>query len=65
MNNNYNPYQAPQSAVYDYQEPSELTLLDTPQSLSIGSGLSWIGGAWQILWLVLYYGLGWVLLSWH
>lgn len=65
MSNNYNPYQAPQSDVYDYQEPSELTLLDTPQSLSIGSGLSWIGGAWQIFMArpLLWIGVGFIVMA--
>lgn len=65
MSNNYNPYQAPQSDVYDHQEPSELTLLDTPQSLSIGSGLSWIGGAWQIFMArpLLWIGVGFIVMA--
>lgn len=47
MTNNYNPYQAPQSDLSN-EQGSNFELLDEPNSLSAGSGVSWVGEAWQI-----------------
>lgn len=47
-NQSFNPYQAPQSEVHISQEPDELIILDTPDSLPIGAGVSWIGESWRI-----------------
>lgn len=47
MTETYNPYQAPQSDLNDEQDGG-FELLDEPNSLSAGSGVSWVGEAWQI-----------------
>lgn len=47
MTDNYNPYQAPESEWVDEQN-EEFGLLEEPNSLSAGSGMSWITESWQI-----------------
>lgn len=47
MTDNYNPYQAPQSDWNDEQD-GDFELLEEPSSLNAGSGISWVGEAWQI-----------------
>lgn len=47
MTETYNPYQAPQSDLNDEQDGG-FELLDEPNSLSAGSGVSWVGESWQI-----------------
>lgn len=44
---NHNPYQAPQSEWDDTQDDN-IVLLDEPNRLTAGSGISWFGQAWQI-----------------